>query len=298
MSKLFVTRFAPSPSGHLHLGHAYSALLAYKAAQENSGRFLLRIEDIDLTRCRPEFKQSIYDDLAWLGLKWERPVRCQSEYFDDYQKAIHALEMQRVFYPCFCTRKDIAREIAESGRAPHGPDGPLYPGTCRKLPRHEANKKIEKGVAYALRLDVEKAFHLIMEEFPGPLTFFDRTRGEVQVHPELLGDVVIARKDVMASYHLSVVVDDHLQGITHIIRGEDLFHSTHIHRLLQALLGYETPKYHHHVLLAGKDGKRFAKRNRALTLQTLREASTSLQDVADLMVRHGAEIHFDLPLSG
>lgn len=292
MSKPFITRFAPSPSGHLHLGHAYSALLAYRAARKNGGRFLLRIEDIDSTRCKAEFEECIYKDLAWLGLDWEQPVRRQSDHFDDYRKAIEILDGLGVLYPCFCTRKDITREIKESGRAPHGPEGVLYSGTCREFSKAERDRRIETGTAYALRLDVAKA----LERVASPLTFHDKAKGQVSAEPKLLGDVVIARKDVMTSYHLSVIVDDHLQGITNIIRGEDLFHSTHVHRLLQALLGHSSSQYHHHGLLVGEDGKRFAKRDKSLTLKFLRESGTALEDVVNMMRRYGAKIRFDLPL--
>jgi glutamyl-Q tRNA(Asp) synthetase len=253
-----VTRFAPSPTGRLHIGHAYSALFAKRAG----GRFILRIEDIDEGRCRPEFEDGIYEDLEWLGLSWETPVRRQSEHFADYKKALALLDDKGVLYPCFCTRKDIQA----SAGAPHGPEGQLYPGTCRHLSHQERAEKIAAGVPFALRLDVAKA-----TAQAGPLTWTDRAKGAQRATPEILGDVVLARKDVSASYHLCVTLDDHLQGVTLVTRGEDLFYASHLHRLLQALLELDIPEWHHHKLLLDAEGNRFAKRNNAVTLQHLRE---------------------------
>jgi glutamyl-Q tRNA(Asp) synthetase len=266
-SDVVITRFAPSPTGLLHIGHAYSAHLAFEAAMSAGGKFLLRSEDIDTARCRPEFETAILEDLAWLGLSWETPVRRQSEHFDDYRAALARLDEIGVLYPCFCTRAEIAAEIARSPSAPHGPEGPLYPGTCRSLSPEERQRHKESGEAYALRLDVSKA----MAGVAGPLTWHDRRAGTVIAQPESLGDVVLARKDVPASYHLASVVDDHLQRVTLIVRGEDLFAATHIHRLLQALLGFAPPDYHHHGLILDAQGKRFAKRDKAVTLKALRE---------------------------
>ncbi len=262
-----VTRFAPSPTGRLHLGHAYAALFAWHAAREAGGRFLLRIEDIDATRCRPEFAAAIEEDLAWLGLDWEKPVRRQSEHFAEYASALDTLKARGLIYPCFCTRAEIRAEIARAGAAPHGSNGPVYPGTCRRLDDSERERRIAEGRPYALRLDVAKAIALT-----GPLTWFDRERGTVPADPLSLGDVVLARKETPTSYHLSVTVDDHCQGVTLVTRGEDLFAATHIHRLLQALLGFPTPTYHHHRLVTGPDGERLAKRAGAPTLRSLREA--------------------------
>ncbi|MFC4348898.1 tRNA glutamyl-Q(34) synthetase GluQRS [Kordiimonas lipolytica] len=259
-----VTRFAPSPTGRLHKGHAYSALLAYHRAREEGGRFLLRIEDIDTVRCRNEFVDGIFEDLKWLGLTWEEPVRRQSEHFSDYQTALDRLKAMGVVYPCFCTRKDIQREIEAAESAPHGPDGPIYPGICRG--RADAVPLLAEGKPHAWRLDLKAALEHIGE----PLSWHDEIKGEVTAKPEELGDVVLARKDTPTSYHLSVVVDDTLQHITHIIRGEDLFHATHIHVVLQKLLGYPTPIYHHHGLLLDEHGERFAKRNKSVTLESLR----------------------------
>ena len=267
-----VTRFAPSPTGRLHVGHAYSALFAARAAQ--GGRFLLRIEDIDLGRCRLEFEEGIYEDLAWLGLEWATPVRRQSDHFDDYRAALRKLDENGLVYPCFCTRKDIQREVERASQAPHGPDGALYPGTCRALSADERKTLIAAGEAHALRLDMAKAV-----EAAGPLAFEDRERGRMEVDGPSCGDVVLARKDVPTSYHLAVTVDDAIQGVTLVTRGEDLLHATHIHRILQALLGLPAPEYWHHGLLTGADGKRFAKRDRSLTLQALREAGRSPAEV-------------------
>ncbi|AWK87550.1 tRNA glutamyl-Q(34) synthetase GluQRS [Azospirillum thermophilum] len=272
-----VTRFAPSPTGHLHLGHAHSALFGWRTARDGGGRFLLRIEDIDPRRCRPEFERDLMEDLAWLGLQWEQPVRRQSDHLDDYRDALERLGRLGVLYPCFCTRKDIAAEIARAGHAPHGPDGPLYPGTCRGLSPAERRARIAAGQPYAIRLDVAAALALT-----GPLAWHDRARGPQQATPGILGDTVLARKDTPTSYHLSVTVDDHLQGVTLVTRGEDLFFATHLHRLLQALLGFDPPGYHHHGLLRNAAGERLAKRDRAQTLRSMREAGLSPAEVRAL----------------
>ena len=268
-----VSRFAPSPTGLLHLGSAFSALLAHDLTHARHGRFLLRVEDIDQARCRPAFTAALIEDLAWLGLAWEQPVRIQSEHFDDYRAGLARLEAMGLIYPCFCTRADIAREFHAAASAPHGPDGPLYPGTCRHL--DGAERKRRKGnEAYALRLDVAKALGAT-----GPLTWTDELAGSVAADPAAMGDVVVARKDFPTAYHLSVTIDDHLQGITLVVRGQDLFHSTHIHRLLQALLGYATPLYHHHRLLLDAEGRRLAKRDRATTIASLREDGVSPAEI-------------------
>jgi glutamyl-Q tRNA(Asp) synthetase len=266
-----VTRFAPSPTGLLHLGHAYSALFARDAARDAGGRFLLRIEDIDRSRCRPEFEDAILEDLAWIGLDWETPVRRQSDHFGDYTAALDRLKAMALAYPCFCTRAEIQAEIERASGAPHPPGedtvGPVYPGTCRGLPADEAAARIAAGEAHAWRLDTAKALART-----GPLDWVDLDRGTIAADPLSLGDVVLARKDIPTSYHLSVTVDDHLQGVTLVTRGEDLFPSTHIHRLLQALLGYDVPRWRHHPLITDAEGKRFAKRDRSITLRSLREA--------------------------
>ncbi len=263
-----VTRFAPSPTGYLHLGHAYSALFAWEAARQSGGAFRLRIEDIDRQRCRPEFEQATYEDLRWLGLDWDGPARRQSDHMDTYADALAELCRLGVAYPCFCSRKQIRAEVEEAGRAPHGPSGePIYPGVCRGLAPAEAEARMARGEPFAWRLDVGKALSLT-----GPLSWLDHRAGTVQADPLSLGDIVIARKDVPTSYHLAVTVDDHLQGVTLVTRGEDLFHATHVHRLLQALLGLRVPTWYHHNLVADSLGQRMSKRNRAVTLRHLRES--------------------------
>jgi glutamyl-Q tRNA(Asp) synthetase len=269
-----ITRFAPSPTGLLHLGHAYSAMTAWRFAQGRRGRFLVRIEDIDSTRCKPEFTTAIFEDLAWLGLDWEKPVRQQSDHFAIYEQALQQLQSQNLVYPCFCTRSDVAAEIALSPTAPHGPITTHYPGTCKTMSVDERAGKLKANQAFALRLDSEKA-----AAQAGLLTWHDAYKGKQHATPELLCDPVLARKEVPTSYHLAVVVDDGLQGVTDIVRGEDLFVATHVQRLLQALLGLPTPRYHHHKLLTDANGKRLAKRDKALTLRSLRDAGHQPQDV-------------------
>jgi len=265
-----VTRFAPSPTGYLHLGHVYSALFAETAARAEGGRFLLRIEDIDRTRCRPEFEAAIIEDLGWLGITWDGPVRRQSNHFDDYRAALGRLDRLGVTYPCFCSRKDIAA----SANAPH--EAPItYPGTCRHLSAAERDARIGAGQPYAIRLDVGAGLALT-----GPLTWHDRQAGSVAV--TLDDDVVIARKDTPTSYHLAVTVDDHLQGVTQVTRGVDLFDATHIHRLLQGLLGYATPDYCHHQLTLNADGVRYSKRDGALAVRTLRELGLTAEAVREM----------------
>ncbi|PCI45188.1 MAG: tRNA glutamyl-Q(34) synthetase GluQRS [Alphaproteobacteria bacterium] len=269
-----ITRFAPSPTGHLHLGHAYSAKLAYDFARKHSGRFLLRIEDIDQDRCKPEYEQAIYEDLEWVGLTWEMPVRRQSDHMSDYKQALDILDQKGLLFPCFCTRKDIRREIEESGRAAHSSEGPLYPGTCRALTETQRQSQLDSGKPYALRLHMAKALELMGHQ---TLTWTDLEAGEQTATPEtLLGDAVLARKDIPTSYHLSVVVDDHQQNISHVIRGKDLFQATHLHRLLQFLLGYKTPVYLHHDLLTDENGWRYAKRDNSKTLKSMRENGEEL----------------------
>lgn len=261
------TRFAPSPTGWLHLGHAYAAWFAQHAAG-SEGRFLIRLEDIDGTRARAEYETALFEDLAWLGLTWETPVRRQSDHFSDYRAALARLDVLGVLYPCFCTRKEIQEEIARAGNAPQGPDGPLYPGTCRQIDAARREERIAAGEAFALRLDVEHARGLVR----GELSFIDLARGEVTAQPSIFGDVVLARKDTPASYHLAVVVDDALQGITLVTRGEDLLPATHLHRLLQELLGLPVPRWHHHRLVTDENGRRLAKRDDARSIRSLREA--------------------------
>jgi glutamyl-Q tRNA(Asp) synthetase len=264
---MIVTRFAPSPTGYLHLGHAFAAITAAQAGK----RFLVRIEDIDTTRCRPQFEAAIFEDLAWFGLDWERPVLRQSERFDAYRAALAKLQEQALLYPCFCTRAEIAAEIARASEAPHGPEGPVYPGTCRHLSTEQRQARITSGAPYALRLDSQKAAFIA-----GALTFEEQgvgpkdEHGVITVDPLLFGDVVLARKETSASYHLSVAVDDAFQGVTLVTRGNDLFSATHIQRVLQTLLGLPAPAYAHHKLILDENGKKFSKRDSAVTLRDLR----------------------------
>ena len=268
-----VTRFAPSPTGYLHLGHVRSALEGWRAARATGGRFLLRLEDIDHTRCRPEFADAIVEDLAWLGLDWDGPIRRQSEHLGDYRAALAGLEATGLLYPCFCTRRAIQTEIERAGGAPQGEMGAAYPGTCRHLGAIERAERRRLAPDYALRLDVAAAIAQT-----GPLHWHEgRTR--VEAEPALLGDVVLARKEVPTSYHLAVTVDDALQGVTLVTRGADLFSATHIHRLLQALLGLQTPSYRHHPLLTDAQGRRLAKRDRAVTIRTMRQVGMSPSEV-------------------
>jgi len=280
---MIVTRFAPSPTGLLHMGHAYSALFAWRRAREAGGRFLLRIEDIDRTRCRPEFTAAILEDLAWLGLDWDGEVRQQAEHFADYEAALDRLDVAGLIYPCFCTRAAIAAEIARAGGAPQGEAGPLYPGTCRSLAMEERLRRIAAGESFALRLDVSRALART-----GPLQWDEEEQGIIAAQPELLGDVALARKDTPTSYHLAVTVDDALQGVTLVTRGADLFAATHLHRLLQALLDLPVPRYRHHALLTDASGKRFAKRDKALTLRALRESGKTPEEVR-VMAMAGAK---------
>lgn len=267
----FVTRFAPSPTGYLHRGHAFSALTGYQAAQAAGGRFLLRLEDIDATRCRPEYDAAIFEDLAWLGLDWEQPVRRQSEHLADFHAAIETLRERGLAYRCFKTRKEI-----DIGRAPHEP-AVAYVGA--PLPANEEAERLARGEAFAWRLSLAAAREALggfegltfLEQGAGP----DGETGLIQARPETAGDIVLARKDVGVAYHLAVVHDDALQGVTHVIRGQDLFEAAHIQRLLQALLDYPTPTYRHHGLLIGPDGKRYAKRDKAQTLRALRAMGMS-----------------------
>jgi glutamyl-Q tRNA(Asp) synthetase len=279
-----IFRFAPSPNGYLHLGHAYSALLNFDMAREIGGRLLLRIEDIDAARCRPEYEAAIYEDLAWLGLSWQSPVRRQSEHFDDYGAAVAKLEAAGLVYPSFESRSEIAALVAErerAGRWPRDPDGvPLYPGRARKMPAAERERRLRDGEPYALRLAMDAAVARAgvltwTETGAGPQT----QSGLVAAVPQMWGDVIIARKEVPTSYHLAVAVDDALQGLTEVVRGQDLFFSTSIHRLLQAMLGLPEPIYHHHKLIVDAAGQKLSKSNAATSLRELRAAGASPADV-------------------
>lgn len=274
-----VFRFAPSPNGYLHLGHALSALENSDRARAAGGRLLLRIEDIDAARCRPEFEAAIYEDLAWLGLAWEEPVRRQSEHLDDYRAVLDQLTRADLIYPSFESRGEILRLIAERDAQapwPRDPDGtPLYPGSAKDLPAAERARRMARD-PYALRLDSNAA-----AVRAGPLVWHETgvCDGEVRATPEAWGDVILARKDTPTSYHLSVVVDDALQGITHVVRGQDLFASTSVHRLLQAVIGLPAPIYHHHRLVLDRDGHKLAKSTGATALRTLRGRGATPADI-------------------
>jgi glutamyl-Q tRNA(Asp) synthetase len=282
----FITRFAPSPTGRLHLGHAFAALQAHDAARAAGGRFLLRIEDIDQTRARPEFETGIYEDLAWLGLRWETPVLRQSERLSAYRAALASLRARGLIYRCFKTRQEVLEEI---GRAPHGPEGSggVYQGEA--IGAAEEERRLARGEPFAWRLSLARAraalggFEALdfIEDGQGP----DGEHGRIRVTPEGAGDVILARKDVGVAYHLAVVVDDAFQGVTCVIRGNDLFAAAHIQRVLQALLEAPTPRYRHHRLLTGADGKRLAKRNGGEALADLRAAGVTPKEIRDRMGR-------------
>jgi glutamyl-Q tRNA(Asp) synthetase len=279
-----ILRFAPSPNGHLHLGHAYSALLNADMASDFGGRLLLRIEDIDAERCRPEFEAAIHDDLRWLGVTWEEPVRRQNEHFDDYAGAIAKLEAQNLLYPSFESRRELTAMVAEldqRGGWPRDPDGvSIYPGRARKLSAAERQRRRDAGEPFALRLAMDRAVARA-----GVLTWTETgagphgQTGRITAAPQLWGDVVLARKESPASYHLAAVLDDALQGITDIVRGQDLFWATGIHRLLQTLLGLPEPSYHHHKLILDDDGKKLSKSTQSTGLRELRTVGVSALDV-------------------
>lgn len=264
-----VFRFAPSPTGHLHLGHALSALLNFEEARRAGGRFLLRIEDIDQTRCKPEFEQSIYDDLTWLGLEWETPVRRQSQHFEEYAAALGKLEAESLLYASYETRADLARLIAS--RDPEG--GPRY-SRDEGLSPEEAKAREQRGEPYALRLHMQEA----LSRIPSPL-FWNESSEPIEAEPARWGDVVLGRKETPASYHLAVVLDDALQGVTHIVRGKDLYEATAVHRVLQELLGLPAPHYKHHRLLLDEHGKKLSKRDKSTTLRGLRASGWTIADV-------------------
>lgn len=262
------TRFAPSPTGLLHLGHAFSALYSFE--KSDGGRFVVRLEDIDRGRCKTEFAEAIYEDLAWLGISWAQSVRRQSEHFDDYSRALEKLNAMGLLYPCFCTRGDIKNAL----NAPHGPEGVVYPRTCLRLTPLERSDRIASGEAYSLRLDMETAASRV-----GAISWFDEERGSQIAQPYAFGDVILARKDTPASYHLCVTVDDALQEIELVTRGEDLFHATDIHRLLQELLELPVPHYSHHRLILNDQGEKYSKRDQSITLRSLRESGETAQSI-------------------
>ncbi|MEO8614057.1 MAG: tRNA glutamyl-Q(34) synthetase GluQRS [Luteolibacter sp.] len=269
------TRFAPSPTGRLHLGHALAAKVAHDLARKSvGGVFLLRHEDIDGPRVREHFYQEIEADLRWLGLAWDGAALRQTSRTAAYDDALRFLRERGLVYPCFCTRREIQDEWARMAAAPQGPESPIYPRTCLRLTHSERSTKLESGAPHAWRLDACKAGAIA-----GPLTFRDLRFGELKVDPELLGDVVLARKDIGTAYHLAVVVDDAYQQITHVTRGEDLLSSTHVHRLLQVLLGLPDPVYLHHPLVLDEEGKRLAKRDEARSIANMRDAGLTKDEV-------------------
>lgn len=273
-----ITRFAPSPTGLLHLGHAFAALRACEAAQ--GAPILLRIEDLDRGRARAEYDRALREDLAWLGLRWHEPVLRQSTRADNYRAALARLEQVGLVYPCFCSRRDILQEVARASEAPQGPDGPLYPGSCRSLSPQQRDQRLSRGEKFVLRLDAAKA-----AAASGALAFTEAgagpggEHGEIRVEPTRLGDIVLARDELPAAYHLAVVVDDAFQGVTLVTRGNDLFGATHVQRLLQSVLGLPAPRYAHHRLILGSDGRKLSKRERATTLRSLREAGRNASDI-------------------
>jgi glutamyl-Q tRNA(Asp) synthetase len=273
--RVITTRFAPSPTGYLHLGHAYAAWTAWRRARRAGGRFLLRIEDIDPARCRPDFADAIAQDLRWLGLDWDGEVLVQSARLPLYRRCLEGLAGRGLLYPCFCSRADIRRECAASAAAPHAPDGaPLYPGTCRRLDPAERATRLASGAAHAWRLDMARA----LAACP-PLFFVEEAEGEVPAQPGAFGDVVLGRRDAPASYHLCVTHDDADQDVTLVTRATDLKPATHLHRLLQHLMGWPTPVYAHHRLLTDAAGRRLSKRDHAATLRDLRAAGASPADI-------------------
>ena len=271
-----ITRFAPSPSGPLHVGHLLAALQARKLADLHGGQCLLRVEDIDQRAQHPEYLELMYEDLAWLGLSFDGEIMVQTRRFDVYAGVLERLRDMGLLYPCFCTRTEIRNQVAEMGRAPHATLGYLYPGTCRTLSSDEKAEKLAAGVPHTWRLDMQRVQDMI-----GCPCWHDMQRGTQRCVPTTYGDVVLARKDFPASYHLCVVVDDAAQGVTHVTRGEDLFDATHIHRALQGVLGLPVPQYCHHALLRDNAGKRLAKRDGARSIASLRAAGFSPQQVRD-----------------
>lgn len=273
-----VFRFAPSPNGYLHLGHALSAFINADSAAKTGGRLLIRIEDIDTSRCRPEYEAAIFEDLEWLGLTWEMPVRRQSEHMGDYKAALDKLDALGLVYPSFESRAEIEKLVAEreaSGGWLRDPDGaPLYPGAGKAMPPAERKGRVEAGAPYALRLDMEAARKRV-----GHLSWREGEEGSIAADPAAWGDVVLARKETPTSYHLSVVVDDALQGVTHIARGRDLYPSTSVHRLLQELLGLPAPFYRHHRLILDSDGRKLSKSNRSTAIRELRASGATPSDI-------------------
>lgn len=275
-----VLRFAPSPNGYLHLGHAYSALMNSQIACETGGRYLLRMENIDTTRCRPEFERAVCEDLAWLGIRWEEPVRRQSDHFDDYARALQRLERRGLVYPCFCSRGDVMATVASRSDWPLDPDGtPIYPGTCTHLSMAQRARRFAAGERASYRLDMARALAIAGNDLTWSEYRGGSQRFEAPANPAAWGDAVLSRKDIATSYHIAVVVDDAAQGITDVVRGEDLFMATGLHRILQVLLDLPAPNYHHHVLLRDNAGQKLAKSLRAKALRSFRQDGHSAESV-------------------
>ncbi len=295
-----VFRFAPSPNGHLHLGHALSALYTWNRAQEAGGRFLLRLEDIDLARCSERYVCDMLEDLEWLGLRWEEPVRCQSLHFDDYRTVLDTLDELGVLYPCFATHQEIRSAVAQRTDHPTDPDGaPIYPGLARSLSTVQRDTLLAQGKPFARRIDMSKAVELARTMNAAPVTFEELASGPegetgtIPVQAHCWGDVILARKDIPASYHIAVVHDDALQGVTHVTRGQDLFYATYVHRVLQILLGLPAPAYEHHGLIRDESGRRLSKSARDKSLRSLRTEGHTRNDIVRLagltsMLGHGS----------
>ena len=271
------TRFAPSPTGHMHLGHVFSALFSYEAAKKLGGKFVLRIEDIDSQRSSKIFEESIYEDLEWLQIKYSKDIRHQYEHMDDYKGAIKELQKLGMVYPCFCSRSDIKAEIMRAGNAPHEAEISIYPGTCRRLSKEERSEKISTETSFAWRLNIRAASKKL-----GNLVWTDLRLGKHTVPVGTMGDVVLARKDVPTSYHLSATLDDHIQRIGLVTRGEDLVSATHVHKIIQSLLELKSPIYLHHPLILDSKGVRLSKRTRAQTVKSLKTSGLKRDDVIDL----------------
>jgi len=271
------TRFAPSPTGHMHLGHVFSALFSYEVAKKLGGKFILRIEDIDSQRSSKVFEESIYEDLEWLQIKYSTDIRYQADHMDDYKGAIKELQKLGMVYPCFCSRSDIKAEIMRAGNAPHEEEASIYPGTCRRLSKEERIEKIATGTSFAWRLNIRAAAKKL-----GNLVWRDLRLGKHTVPVGTMGDVVLARKDVPTSYHLSATLDDHIQRIGLVTRGEDLVSATHVHKIIQSLLELKSPIYLHHPLILDSKGVRLSKRTRAQTVKSLKTSGLKRDDVIDL----------------
>lgn len=275
-----VVRFAPSPNGYLHLGHAYSAIMNGVLAADTGGRFLLRMENIDVTRCRPEFETALLEDLTWLGLRWEGSVRRQSDYFGSYTTALRRLERRGLVYPCFCSRGDIMAAVASRPRWPVDPDGtPLYPGTCKHLSAERRAQRFATGERASYRLDMDRAIEIVGRALSWGEYRGGSLRFEESATPETWGDAVLSRKDIATSYHIAVVLDDAVQGVTDVVRGEDLFMATNLHRILQELLDLPTPNYHHHALIRDSAGQKLSKSQRAKPLRSYRQDGLKRGDV-------------------